>query len=326
MGPRGEPVAVDLGDLQIGEDLEIFVGRRGRLGAGERGGVVQIGRRVGLLRLDRADQIAQRRVLRAQPERALERGQRLLGAARAQLVAPERLGDFGIVGRERGEPGVDAIGGVGASVLREQLGLAQAQRDLAGLDRDRLGDQRERRVEVAAIEEHAPQLGARLGVIETERQLLLQGRARLVDPAQAPLRRGEPAHRPHIAGLLAAEREADGVGLHLQADRIEGARLEQPRGRAGVDCQGGPRLLERLPAIAALESERGQPLEQIEAMASGGLAASPRSSASRFLLASRSSRRARRSSIWASPGAASAARSWAWSASCSVSSSGRREA
>ena len=147
---RGKPVRKHLHHREVRQHLDVLAGDRGELRQVLR--VVQVWSCVPLLGPDGPDQLAQGRILRAQRERAGERGERAGIILRPQPVASELLVRLGIVRRERECLRVRLLRRVDAPVFREQPGGAEPRVQGRWLDGERLTEVLQRAVQVAAVE------------------------------------------------------------------------------------------------------------------------------------------------------------------------------
>ena len=178
-------------------------------------------------------------------------------------MAAELLVRLGIVRRERDRLGVRLGRLLRPPVFREQLGGAQARVERGGLDGERLAQKLERAVQIAAVEGQRDELAARLCVVESERQRLLQLRGSLLGLAQPPVRcrrgaMGASQIRSGLRGLDTQQRRAGG-----ETDAIEGTGLGQQR----IDPlrSGSTRLarqIQRCPALAPIEPVVRERVEQ----------------------------------------------------------------
>ena len=252
-GARREPVGEYLDHRQVGQHLDVLPGERRKLRQVPR--VVQVGRRVSFLGAHRAHQLAQRRVLRAQRERASERRQRAGIVPRAEAVVAELLVRLGVVRGERERLRVGGVGFLDAAVLGQELGGAEPRVQGAGLQRERLAQQLHRPVDVRAVEQERDELAARLGVVEAERERLLELGHRLVVAAQTPVRAGGRTVRAGEVGSRLRSVDSRQGGARGEADGVQRAGL----GQHGIDPlrrrrAGLARQLQRLPTLAAVEA------------------------------------------------------------------------
>ena len=261
MGARGEAVGEHLGDGKVREHFHVVMRDRRQLR--QRLRVVEVGFGILLLGADRADQLAQRGVLRAQAERAGEGGQGAGVVLGAQPMPAELLVRLGIVGRQGESARVSLVGLLRLAVLAQQLGGAQARIEIGGLERERLAEQLQGAVQLAAIEAERNQVAARLAVIEAERQRAAQLFLCFFAAAEAPQCAGGCAVRARQAGMLPGRLDPKQRSPRREAHRVQRAGLGEHR----IDQRGsrGACLLRQLqggPAFAAIEAIAGQRIEQ----------------------------------------------------------------